>query len=70
MKIPNCYDPVAQEEQRQADWDRFAEDLPVCTLCRKRLYPGDRFHTASFMVVCPACVEELTENIDIVEVEG
>lgn len=65
--IPDCCDPVYQEERRQAEWDEFADTLPVCTLCRRRLYPGDKFHTAHYMIVCPACKEELDENEDIVE---
>ncbi len=68
MEIPACYDPVAQEDCRQARWDCFAAKLPECTLCRKKLLPGDKFHTAGCMAVCPSCVEELNENIEIVEV--
>lgn len=69
-EIPVCYDPVFQEDRRQARWDELADTLPVCTLCRRQLYPGAKFHTASFMVVCTGCVEELVENIDIVEEEN
>ena len=60
--MPDCYDPAYQEDRRQAEWDRFVEDLPVCTLCRRRLYPGDKFHTARYMIVCRFCKEELDEN--------
>ena len=67
MKIPNCYDPAEQEDHRQADWDRFADRLPVCALCQKKLFPGDKFHAAGCMCVCSPCVEELNENIEIVE---
>lgn len=67
MQIPDCYDPVAQEEHRQARWDRFAGKLPECALCRKKLLPGDKFHAAGCMAVCPSCVEELNENIEILE---
>lgn len=66
--LPNCYEPVFQEERRQKEWDEYADTLPVCTLCKRKLYPGDKFHTASYTVVCPRCVEELQENEDIVEV--
>lgn len=66
---PDCYDPVYQEERRQAEWDRFAEHLPVCTLCRRRLYPGDKFHTACYMIVCTFCKDELDDNEDVVEVD-
>ena len=69
QRIPDCYDPAVQEEQRQAEWDKLLEILPVCTLCRKRLFPGEKFHTASYMVVCAECLEELEENEDIVEVD-
>ena len=68
MLIPDCYDPAAQEDRRQKEWDEYADALPVCTLCHRRLYPGDKFHTASHMVVCPRCVEELQEDENIVEV--
>ena len=66
--FPDCYDPVFQEERRQKEWDEYADTLLVCTLCKRKLYPGDKFHTASYMVVCPRCAEELQENEDIVEV--
>ena len=69
MEIPDCYDPVRQEEERQADWDRFVEKLPVCTLCRKTILPGGRMHTAGLMVVCSSCVEELNDDYEIVEEE-
>jgi hypothetical protein len=68
MNLPDCYDPAAQEDRRQAEWDEFADLLPVCALCHRRLYPGDKFHTASHMAICPSCVEELNENPDVVEV--
>lgn len=67
--IPDCYDPVYQEETRQAAWDEYADTLPTCHLCRRRLYPGDRFHVAHFFVVCTGCKEELDENEDVVEVD-
>ena len=65
--IPNCYDPIYQAEQREAAWDRLVENLPVCTLCRKTVFPGGKLHTANCRVVCSSCVEELNENIEIVE---
>jgi hypothetical protein len=67
MQIPNCYDPIAQEEQRQADWDRYADKLPVCVLCRKKILPGTKVHTSGTGHICPSCFEELYENIEIVE---
>lgn len=67
MQIPSCYDPVFQAERRETQWDRLVDTLPVCTLCKRKLFPGDKFHTASYMIVCPRCVDELNENIEIVE---
>lgn len=67
MKIPDCYDPVAQEERRQARWDRLVEKLPTCALCRKKIFPGDKFHTTGCMPVCFSCVEELVDNVEILE---
>jgi hypothetical protein len=67
--IPDCYDPVCQEEQRQKEWDEFAEGLPTCHLCRRRLYPGMRYHVANFFVVCSYCKEELDENEETVELD-
>lgn len=67
--IPDCYDPVRQEEERQREWDEYADTLPVCTLCRRRLYPGDKFHTACHWIVCTRCKDELDENEEVVEVE-
>lgn len=69
MNIPDCYDPANQEDRRQDDWDRFADRLPVCTLCHRRLCPGDKFHTARYMIVCPSCKEELDESEDVVELQ-
>ena len=67
MKLHDCYDPVVREERRQARWDRITSKTPDCVLCRKKLLPGDKFHTAGCMAVCPSCVEELNENIEILE---
>lgn len=67
--IPYCYDPVYQEEQRQMVFDKLHDNLPVCTFCRRVLYPGDKFHTARHQIVCTSCKEELDENVDVVELD-
>ena len=67
--IPDCYEAYRQEEQRQAEWDRYEEYLQKCHICGRPLYPGDKIHIANFFLVCPSCVEELTENEDIIELE-
>lgn len=67
--IPDCYEPYFQEEQRQKELDALADMLPVCTLCRQRMYPGEKIHVASLHIVCSRCKEELDENEDIVELD-
>lgn len=62
-------EPYEEAERREAEWDRVAETLPRCALCRRVLYPGDKFHKAYHQVVCPSCKEELDENEDMVEVD-
>ena len=60
-------EPFEIAEHREAAWDRFAQTLPVCALCRRKRYTGHQSHTASHQVVCPACKEGLDENEDMVE---
>lgn len=67
--IPECYDPICQEERRQMEMDRMRGVLPCCALCRRTLYPGGKFYTARHQVVCPSCLEELEENEEIVELD-
>lgn len=66
--IPD-FDPAAQEDIRQAEWDRKMELLKRCFICKELLYPGVRFHTACGCTLCTSCVEELNNNEDIVEFE-
>ena len=69
-EIPDCYDPIYQAEEREAKWDRYVEKLPVCTLCRSRIFPGSKIHTACCMVVCASCVETLNDDYEILEEEN
>ncbi len=66
-QVPDCYDPVQQAEQQEAAWDRLVEKFPVCTLCRSRIFPGNKVHTAHFMVVCNSCVNILNDDYEILE---
>ena len=66
--IPECYDPIFQEERRQSEWDHFVEDLPVCSCCRRSVYPGDHYHETRTIIVCASCMEDLMENECILEV--
>lgn len=60
--IPDCYEPWVQEERRQRDWDRTAQKYPVCTLCNRRIYPGNVFRTAHYQIVCLPCCRELEDG--------
>lgn len=65
--IPGCYDPVYQAERLAMEQDKLMEQTCQCHLCRRTMYPGDKIHVASFLVVCPSCLEELTENAEVVD---
>ena len=67
MQIHDCYDPARQEERRQADWDKYTENLPVCAICGRLVHYAEKYHTAHGENVCCECLEELTENTKTVE---
>lgn len=69
IRIPDCYDPVSQAEQREKDWDDHISQLPRCVLCSRVIYPGSKFHAAHYKTVCTSCKEELDGDVDIVEVD-
>lgn len=64
MKIPNCYDPVYQEEQRQKNWDR--KKKTSCCCCGDILDPGTRCHKTRGKTVCRFCMYELEESEELV----
>lgn len=66
MDIPNCYDPVYQEERRQAEADRAISMRPVCACCRKSVIPGRPYYTLSIKkdlcTICEDCKGDLEES--------
>ena len=64
MDIPNCYDPVYQEERRQAEADRVASLRPVCACCFKPVIPGRPYYTLSVQKEQCAICEDCKENLD------
>lgn len=71
MDIPDCYDPVEQEERRQAAMDRRASHFPICSCCGARIYPGGQFYELDVgkdaLIVCEECASEMMDNPCIVE---
>lgn len=67
MALPDCYDPVGQEERRQQVWDRFARRLPVCSCCAHTIYPGDRFYERSGIILCADCKVDLDDSERVLE---
>lgn len=71
MNIPDCYDPVYQEERRQADFDRRASHFPICNCCGDHIYPGWQYYTLDVgkdaLTVCDECAAEMMDNPCIVE---
>ena len=67
MKIPDCYDPVYQAERLAMEQDKLMENTMQCADCGSTLYPGDKYHEHNHLVICPSCLEELKDNIEIVE---
>lgn len=67
MNIPSCYDPIYQAEQLALEQDKLMENAVQCSVCRRTLYPGDKCHANRKVIVCPSCLEELQDNIEIIE---
>ena len=69
MGIPDCYDPACQEDSRQRRWDEHLAKLPDCAICGRKIMDGEDVCEAHGKRVCGDCMDDLTENIGIVEVE-
>ena len=65
--IPTCYDPVAQEDRRQAKVDEFMNGLPHCVICGSAIFPGAKYREAFRKPVCEYCFGELEANVECVE---
>lgn len=61
--IPDCYDPVRQEETRQAAWDRFVEDLPRCGCCGEKIGPLEYYFEEANLILCVKCMNRIADNV-------
>ncbi len=63
---PDCYDPVIQAEQREALWDKYIANLPVCDVCGLNFTKGSTLRgRAGDVTLCKDCIEVLEENMEI-----
>lgn len=69
MQIPDCYEAFYQEDRRQKAWDRHLAKLPTCSICGKKIHNGEEVYSSKSKSVCAYCLDDLTENVGIVEVE-
>lgn len=71
MTLPDCYDPVVQEERRQLAWDRWIRRFPVCHGCGQPLLAGAVYFALNVgdktLNICQLCRQEMEENIHCVE---
>lgn len=71
MNIPDCYDPVFQEDRRQAEWDKAVQWYPKCGCCGDVLLPGRRYFEldvlGNTLIVCDGCKGVMEINEVIVE---
>lgn len=69
FSIPACYDPVSQEERRQAQYDRYAASLPTCARCGFPIQSPLLLHIESHgEYFCKSCVDAMTEFNENLEV--
>lgn len=70
MNIPDCYDPADQEDKRQAEWDKFADNLPVCGCCGRSIYTGSRYCMLNvrgeYLNVCESCKDRMEDEVHYV----
>lgn len=71
MDIPDCYDPISQEERRQAQMDQHAKHFPVCGCCGHYVYSHEKFWTLnvrkSELIVCEDCKAEMDDSVCTME---
>ena len=65
--IPDCYEAFAQEERRQAEYDKRSAKWPRCTICGKKIQAGDEAHQTRGKFVCAYCFDELEGDVFFVE---
>ncbi len=68
LRIPDCYDAVAQEWHRQTDFDQRCEAAPRCAQCGGSLYPYETYTALGSVLYCEECVKSNTHDVERLEV--
>lgn len=59
-----------EEDRRQAEWDRYVNRLPRCSVCGNTIYPGQKLSRVVIqkeeIVLCAGCVEDIIEGQELV----
>lgn len=72
VQIPECYDPVYQEELRQRQWDARQLRLPKCVSCRQPLDHGRYLDLTPYGAkeqICEECFFRHSRWADLMEEE-
>lgn len=68
MNLPDCCDPVTQEDRRQTDYDAKCAAFHRCAECGGSLYPYDTYTELGEQLYCEKCVKRNTHLVDNLEV--
>lgn len=62
MDIPNCYDPVVQEEDRQLAYTAKRMRMPRCLCCNEHIWTEKYLDLSAFGLNGYACEECVKHN--------
>lgn len=69
MDMPDCYDPVYQEERRQRKWDEHCVSALACSYCGSSVYLYPTYTKIGDLIYCQRCVSRGTFFSDEIEAE-
>lgn len=69
MNIPECYEPWRQEEDRQAELEKYFSRFPVCARCGERITDSKLIyiieHDEHYHLSCIEAMEEFNEAAEV-----